>query len=39
MCAEYHEWAIDRLERVRTMSVEEWIAHDRRTAERREGIR
>ncbi|MDR0529912.1 MAG: site-specific DNA-methyltransferase [Zoogloeaceae bacterium] len=37
--ARYNQWAIERLEGVRRMSKEEWIAHDRKTAERRESIR
>jgi len=35
----YNEWAIKRLERVRRMTKEEWIAHDRKIAGRREAIR
>ena len=37
--AEYNEWAMDRLDNVRRMSVEDWIKHDRKVAERREKIR
>jgi site-specific DNA-methyltransferase (adenine-specific) len=37
--AEYNQWATQRLENVRRMSQEEWIAFDRRNAERRESIR
>ncbi|BBL73115.1 methyltransferase [Methylomagnum ishizawai] len=37
--AQYNRWAIERLENVRRMSKEEWISHDRKTAERRESIR
>ncbi len=37
--AQYNEWAIERLENVRRMTKEEWIAYDRKTAERRESIR
>lgn len=37
--AEYNEWAIERLEHVRKMSVEDWIEHDRKVQERRESIR
>lgn len=37
--AEYNNWAIDRLENVRRMPVEDWIELDRKTAERRESIR
>ncbi|WP_219133074.1 site-specific DNA-methyltransferase [Janthinobacterium sp. UMAB-60] len=36
---QYNRWAIERLERVRRMSKDDWIAHDRKTAERRESIR
>ena len=39
MNGEYNCWAMERIENVRRMSVEEWIAHDRKTALRREGIR
>ena len=35
----YNEWAINRLQNVRRMSKEEWIAYDRKNAERRESIR
>lgn len=35
----YNTWAIDRLQNVRRMTKDEWIAHDRKTAERRESIR
>ena len=37
--AQYNQWAITRLEDVRRMSKDEWIPHDRKTAERRESIR
>jgi len=37
--AEYNEWAIERLEHVKNMSVEDWIEHDRKVQERRESIR
>ena len=37
--AEYNQWAIERIENVRRMSVADWIEYDRKTAERREGIR
>ena len=37
--AQYNQWAIDRLENVRRMSKDEWIAFDRKTAEHRESIR
>lgn len=36
---EYNQWAIERIEHVRRMTKDEWIAHDRKTAERRESIR
>lgn len=35
----YNTWAIDRLQNVRRMTKDEWMAHDRKTAERRESIR
>ena len=37
--AEYNTWAINRIDNVRRMSIEEWIESDRKTAERRESIR
>jgi site-specific DNA-methyltransferase (adenine-specific) len=37
--AEYHQWAIERIENVRRMTVEEWISFDRANAERRGSIR
>lgn len=37
--ANYNEWAIERLENVQRKTKDEWIAHDRKTAERRESIR
>lgn len=36
---EYNTWAIHRIGSVQRMSVADWIAFDRRTTERREGIR
>lgn len=36
---QYNQWAIERLESVRRMTKDEWIAHDWKTAERRESIR
>ncbi|MEX0704655.1 MAG: site-specific DNA-methyltransferase [Planctomycetales bacterium] len=36
---EYHEWAAQRIERVRCMSAPQWIEHDREIASRRESIR
>jgi len=37
--SQYNEWAIERLKNIRHMTKEEWIAFDRKTAERRESIR
>jgi site-specific DNA-methyltransferase (adenine-specific) len=39
LSAEYNRWAIGRLETVRRMTKEQWIALDRRNADRRESIR
>lgn len=39
MNIDYNKWAIDRLKNVRRMTKDEWIAHDRKTAARRESIR
>lgn len=36
---QYNQWAIERLENVRRMTKDEWIAHDRKISERRESIR
>ena len=36
---QYNKWAIERIEKIRHISKEEWIAIDRKTAERRESIR
>lgn len=36
---EYNQWAIKRLENVRRMTKDEWIAFDRKNADRRESIR
>ncbi|BCL39422.1 DNA-methyltransferase [Nostoc sp. MS1] len=36
---EYNDWAFQRIENVRRMTKEEWIAFDRKNAERRESIR
>lgn len=36
---QYNQWAIERLENVRRMSVAEWIEFDRKNTERRESIR
>ncbi|MDX2041582.1 MAG: site-specific DNA-methyltransferase [Acidobacteriota bacterium] len=35
----YNEWAIQRLEKVRRLSLTEWLEFDRKNAERRESIR
>lgn len=37
--AEYNGWAIERLEHVNKMAVNDWIEHDRKVQERRESIR
>lgn len=37
--AQYNQWAIERLERVKRMTKDEWIAYDRKNAARRESIR
>jgi len=37
--AQYNQWAIERLRSVPNMTIDEWIQHDRKTAERRESIR
>lgn len=36
---EYSDWAIKRIENVRRMTKEEWLAFDRKNLERRESIR
>lgn len=36
---QYNQWAIERIESVQRMTKDEWIAHDRKIAERRESIR
>ena len=36
---EYNIWAMNRLDNVRRISIEEWIEYDRKTAGRREKIR
>jgi len=36
---EYNIWAMNRIDNVRKMSVEDWIEYDRKVAERRESIR
>jgi site-specific DNA-methyltransferase (adenine-specific) len=36
---QYNQWAIERLENVRRLTIDDWIAHDRKTVERRESIR
>lgn len=37
--AQYNHWAVERIEHVRRMTKEEWIALDRKNAARRESIR
>ena len=37
--AEYNQWAIERLEKVRRLSLTEWLGLDRENAGRRESIR
>ncbi len=37
--SQYNQWAIERINKVRRRTKDEWIAHDRKTAERRESIR
>lgn len=37
--AEYNTWAMNRIDNVRRMSIDDWIEYDRKTAERRESIR
>lgn len=39
LSTEYNEWSIDRLDNVRRMSEEEWIAFDRKNLEHRTSIR
>ncbi len=39
MNKEYNLWAVDRIESIKRMPVDEWIEQDRRTAARRESIR
>lgn len=36
---QYNGWAVNRIENVKRMSVEQWIEHDRKVAARRESIR
>lgn len=36
---DYNQWAIERLENVRRLSIMEWIEFDRKNSERRESIR
>lgn len=36
---QYNVWAMERIDNVRRMSVEQWIEFDRKNAERRESIR
>ncbi len=37
--SEYNHWAINRLEKVKRMSIEQWIEYDKKVAARRESIR
>jgi site-specific DNA-methyltransferase (adenine-specific) len=37
--SEYNSWAINRIENVKRMSIEQWIEYDRKIAARRESIR
>ena len=37
--SQYNQWAIERLKNVKRLTKDEWIAHDRKNAERRESIR
>ncbi len=37
--SQYNQWAIERLENVRRMSIAEWIELDKKNAERRKSIR
>lgn len=37
--SEYNQWAVRRIENVRRLTKDEWIAYDRKNAERRESIR
>lgn len=39
MNVQYNQWAIERIENVKRMTKEEWIARDRKTLGRRESIR
>lgn len=39
LSAQYNQWAIERIKNVRRMKKDEWIAYDRKTAERRGSIR
>jgi site-specific DNA-methyltransferase (adenine-specific) len=36
---QYNQWAIERIEKVKRMTKDEWIAHDKKTLTRRESIR
>lgn len=36
---EYNTWAMNRLDNVRRLSVEDWVEYDKKTRERRESIR
>lgn len=35
----YNDWAVERINNVRRMTVEQWIEHDKKVAARRESIR
>lgn len=37
--SQYNKWAVERIENVKHMSVEEWIEYDKKVAARRESIR
>lgn len=37
--AQYNDWAVERLENVKQMTVEQWIKYDAKVAARREAIR
>lgn len=39
MNPQYNEWAVNRIENVKVMSIEEWIEYDKKVAARRESIR
>lgn len=39
LAGRYNDWAVQRIENVRRMTVEQWLRHDRANAARRESIR